>query len=231
MPLTAALGLAGSPGHVQGQESFSGRVALGYLATSGNTETHNVNADFDLQWNYGSWVHAFSSHAITASTSGVTSAEAYGIEWQSNRSINGTRHLFGQVALDTDSFSSYSRQTRASFGYGWQFIERETHNLNGEAGIGTRRADLSDGKPEGNSILHLAGDYRWGISETSEFTQTLVVESGSNNTYLEAESSLSASVLDDFSLVLSYTIQHNSEVVPGKQNTDSFTAVYLEYTF
>ena len=227
----AALGLAGSPGYTQDEDGFSGRVALGYLATSGNSASENLNANFDLWWNYDPLAHSFSGQAINASTSGVTTAEAYGLAWQSDYTISETGYVFGLIALDRDGFSAYGQQARVSLGYGRRLIDRETHIFNAEAGLGARQAELRDGAPEDESILHLAGDYRWIIGETSQFTQTLMTDSGSNNTYVEAESSLSASIRENFALVVSYTIQHNSDVLPGTQNTDQFTAISLEYTF
>ncbi len=43
-------------------------------------------------------------------------------------------------------------------------------------------------------IIHLGGDYRWIISDASDITQTLSIDNGSDNTYLEATSALSTGV-------------------------------------
>lgn len=218
-------------GYAQDEEGFSGRVALGYLSTSGNSENESLNANFNLWWNYEPWSHELSGLAIRSSTSNVTTAEAYGIAWQSNYALNETDYLFGNVSLDNDEFSSYDQQLRAAVGYGRRFIDRERHILNGEAGVGARDAELRDGTSQNEAIVRLGGDYRWIISETSEFTQTLSVESGSDNTYLEAASALSADVQENLALVISYTIKSNSDVLPGTDKTDTFTAISLEYTF
>ena len=227
-----ALGVASQTAALaQDQEGFSGRVALGYLATSGNSESESLNTNFDLWWNHDPWAHSLSGRAINASTSGATTAEAYGFEWQSRYAINDTDYVFGLIALDDDGFSAYDRQARASIGYGRRFLDREKHVLNGEAGLGSRQADLRDHTPQDDSILRLAADYRWRIGESSGFTQSLVIDSGSENTYMEAESSLSASIRENLSLVVSYTIQNNTDVLPGSRNTDTFTAISLEYSF
>lgn len=220
-----------SPVHAQDREGFSGRVALGYLATSGNSESESLNSSVDLWWNYDPWAHSLAARAISASTSGVTTAEAYGLEWQSRYAVNETDYVFGLVAMDDDGFSAYDRQIRASLGYGRRFVDRERHLLDMEAGLGARQADLRDLTPQDDTILRLAADYRWMIAETSEFSQALVIDSGSENTYVEAESTLSADIRENLALVLSYTIQHNTDVLPESRNTDTFTAISLEYTF
>ena len=100
-----------------------------------------------------------------------------------------------------------------------------------EAGVGLRQSDLRDGTSEDDSILRLATDYRWEISDTSRFTQVFAIESGSDNTYLEAVSALNATVWGNVALVLSYTIRNNSDVPIGTEKRDTFTAISLEYSF
>lgn len=227
----AALTMAAGAGYAQDEEGFAGRVALGYLATSGNTENDSLNSNLGLWWNYEPWSHSLLGRAVRSSTSGVTTAEAYSLAWKSNYAINETDYIFGLVAWDKDEFSAYEQQIREAIGYGRRFIDNERHILNGQAGIGARQADLRNGVSQDEAILHLGGDYRWLISETSEFSQTLLIDSGSDNTYLEATSALSANVRENLALVISYTIKNNSDVLPGTEKTDTFTAISLEYTF
>jgi len=229
--VTAVLALVASTGFAQDEEGFSGRVAFGYLATSGNSESDSLNANFGLWWNYDPWSHSLLGRAIQSSTSGVTTAEAFGLTWQSHYAINETDYIFGLIALDKDEFSAYDQQVREAIGYGRRFIDRERHILNGQAGLGARQADLRNGTSQNEAILYLGGDYRWIISETSEFSQTLAIESGSDNIFLEATSALSANVRENLALVISYTIKNNSDVLPGTEKTDTFTAISLEYTF
>ena len=227
----AALTMVAGTGFAQDEEGFSGRAALGYLATSGNTENDSLNANLGLWWNYEPWSHSLLGRAVNSSTSGVTTAEAYSLNWKSNYAINETDYIFGLLAWDKDEFSAYEQQVREAIGYGRRFIDSERHILNGQAGIGARQADLRNGVSQDEAILHLGGDYRWIISETSEFSQTLLIDSGSDNTYLEATSALSADVRENLALVISYTIKNNSDVLPGTKKTDTFTAISLEYTF
>ena len=47
----------------------------------------------------------------------------------------------------------------------------------------------------------------------------------------ESVSAVAAKLVGTWSLKFSYTIKNNSDVTPGLENTDSFTAVGVEYTF
>ena len=97
--------------------------------------------------------------------------------------------------------------------------------------IGARQADLRDGTSRDDSVLFLGTDYRFAISETSAFTQTFSVEHGSENTYTESTSALSAKIREDLAVVLAYTIKNNSDVLPGAKKTDTFTSISIEYGF
>ena len=67
------------------EEGLSGKIALGYLATSGNTDSENLSLNFGGDYYGDVWHHALDGRAVRASTSGVTTAEAYGLSWQSDR--------------------------------------------------------------------------------------------------------------------------------------------------
>jgi putative salt-induced outer membrane protein len=232
--IIAALGsllvIAGTAG-AEEEEGFSGRVGLGYLATSGNSDSDSANGNFDLLWNYDPWRHSLSGMAVKSSTSGVTTAEAFGLTAQSKYDFSEKSYVFGLLAYNSDEFSTIDKQTRAALGYGRRIIDTDKHVLNLELGAGQRWADLRDGTSEDELIYRLGGDYRWNISETSKFTQTLTIESGSSNTYTEAVSAVNASILDTLALVLSFTVKNNSDVLQGIDKTDTFTSISLEYSF
>ena len=69
------------------------------------------------------------------------------------------------------------------------------------------------------------------LSDTATFTQDLLLESGSENTYLESKTALSARLVGTLALVASYTIKSNSDVPLGTEKTDTLTALVLEYAF
>jgi len=224
--------LYGLPAMAQNEEEgLSGLVALGYLATSGNSDSENLSLNFGGDYYAEVWHHSLDGRAIRASTSGVTTAEAYGLSWQSARDFGEKSYLFGRLAWDKDKFSGYDQQIREVVGYGRHFIKNDRHELNGEVGVGLRQSDLRDGTSEDESIARLSVDYAFQLSETAEFKQLFGVESGSDNTYTESVTSLSADVWTNLAIVLSYTVKRNSDVPVGTEKKDTFTAVSLEYSF
>jgi len=210
---------------------WAGKARLGYLATSGNTENSNLNTAFEVAYTAGSWIHAFDASAIFATEDSTTTAEAYAAGWKSERKLSDTDFLFGRLNWRKDRFSGYDQQFSQSVGYGRHLIKNDKHSLNGEVGVGARQSDLADGSSESETILTGGLYYKWTLSDTSAFTQDLLIESGSANTYLESKSALSAKLVGNLALVASYTIKNNTEVPAGTEKTDTFTALSLEYSF
>ena len=211
--------------------AFSGKAALGYIATSGNTDSTSTNASLSLLYALTNWRHAFDLAAIGASTNEQTTAEAYLAKYEARRAFGEHGYLFTAFDYRRDRFSGYAEQMSETVGYGRRLIDRQRHVLNAGVGFGARQSELRDGTEEDDAIVRASADYVWTVSETTEFEQALVLESGSTNTMTEARSALRARIVGNVALVLSYRIKLNSSVPAGATKADRFTAVSLEYAF
>lgn len=233
--LCAALGLALgalAPRNAAAQDPVTGSAALGYLATSGNTESTNANASFKLLWDRGGlWRHEWTALAVNASTEDVTTAEAYAAAYKAQRDFSETSYLFAAADWRRDQFSGFEEQLTESVGYGRRLIDNERHMLAIEGGAGAKQSTLIDGSELDEGIVRGALSYVLTFSENSDFSQRFLTEIGEENRYTEAISALRARLMGNLALVLSYTIKHNSDVPPLIEERDTFTAISLEYAF
>lgn len=213
------------------EDGWSGKATLGYLATSGNTENSTLNTGVEVGFTTGKWAHSVAAAAITASENEVTTAEAYDLGWKSERQLSEKDFLFGRLTWRKDNFGAYDTQFSQTVGYGRRLIENDKHKLNVEVGVGARQSELQLGGTEDETIFTAGGFYTLALSETAEFQQNLTTESGSENTYIESYSALKATLLGDLALVASYTIKHNTDVPTLTEETDTYTALSLEYAF
>jgi len=212
-------------------DPFEGSASLGYLATSGNSDSKNVNAAFSLKWQPSLWSHEFELSAIRAQTSGVTTADAQFASYDARREFGEKSYLFATLDWQSDQFSAYDTQLSETVGYGRHLIATERHALDVEIGAGARQAKLRTGEDQDESIGRGALEYAWEFSETAQFSQSLVVESGSSNTRTESVTELRADILGNLALVVSYRLRNNSDVPAGTEKSDRFTAISLEYGF
>lgn len=233
--ILGALWLAASTafGQAAPPDPFKGSATLGYLATSGNTDSTNANAALGIELQREVWGHNFDVAAVTASNDEVRTAEAYRADYKARRTFgeNERSYLFGTAGWRQDRFSAYDREVSQAVGYGRRLIDNAMHALNAEIGAGSRLAELRDGPEERDGIARGALDYTWTLSETSSFEQDLIVESGSTNTAIESVSALKARIVGALAVVLSYRVKRNSDVPVGVAARDTFTSISLEYGF
>jgi putative salt-induced outer membrane protein len=212
-------------------EGWSGTVRLGYLATSGNTDTDNLNARLQLEYVTGRWAHSGFAAAFGAREEERTTAEAYELGARTTFDVNPYDYTFVRLNWRKDKFSGYDQQFSQAVGYGRRLINQPRQTLNVEIGAGARQATLRDGERQRDAILRLGSDYEFRFTETSSFKFDLSMESGADNTFTEAVSAVRTQLLGRLGLVVSYAVRNNSSVPPDTTRTDTLSALSLEYMF
>lgn len=234
-----ALAASLAPTAAAADNEWKGKVELGALLTSGNSETQSLNAGFALNHKRGKWQNAFAAAAFSASQEDDASgedqqtAERYTASLKSTYDFTEFNYVFGTVTWDKDLFGGIRERTTETVGYGRRLIATEAHKLDLEIGAGARQQQTQ--KPElqrDNDAIARGGlNYLWKISPTSEFSQTLLVESGDTNTYSESVSALKLSIVGPTFVSIKYTIKNNSDVAAGTEKTDTFLALNVSYEF
>lgn len=221
----------------EAQGPWSGSVSLGYLSSSGNTDSTSGTFLFDVGYSVSRWDHGLSGRAFGSSQDNETNAENYKLAWKSDYNFNERNYAFGTVDYIKNRFSGYPRQVFAIVGYGRRVLDSEKFVLNLEVGAGYADQkvyldpDLRTTEDEDGAVGRLGGDFTWNFSESGKFEQTLFASVTSANTYWESVSKISANLVGSLALGLSYTIQANTDVAPGVEKKDSFTAITLDYSF
>ncbi len=210
----------------------SGNVTLGLFSASGNTESDSAKLDIETEVDYDRWRHTLAINGYQASEDGEESAERYSGRAQSDYRITDRSYVFVAGRYERDRFGAFDRRASLAIGVGRRFIETEDVELDLEAGVGRRVAE-PDGTNERDydTIGVFRGDFDWQLSDVSEFSQELEVESGERNTSTRSVSAIRSKLAGNLSWVLSYTIEHNSDVPVDTENTDRYTAVSLQYGF
>jgi putative salt-induced outer membrane protein len=218
------------------ESGWSGTTSLGYAATTGNAETSSLTAGFNVGLLAGRWRHEFTANAFRAtgdtnSGESSTTGERYNLAYQGNWELSERSYLFGRVNFDRDRFAGIRRQFSQTVGYGNKLIVLDRHNLEAEIGLGAKQLRRDDDTELSEGIARAGVRYAWTISDNSEFNQRLFVEAGQQNVFTESISELKARLVGNIAMALSYTIRNNTDVGPDSLNTDTFTAVTLQYDF
>ncbi|MEL7023164.1 MAG: DUF481 domain-containing protein [Pseudomonadota bacterium] len=210
---------------------FDGKVSFGFLGTSGNAESSSINAGSTLNWTLDRWTHSLELQALGSQDDVDTTAEAYLAGWKSDWAINDKSYVFGLLRYEKDKFSGYDQQLTQALGYGRNLIDTERTTWDVELGVGARQSDLRDNTTEDETIARFGTDYVYRFNESNEFNANFSVESGEFNTLARTLLAFKARLVGDLALVASYRVRYNSDVPVGTEETDTFTAISLEYAF
>lgn len=204
---------------------------IGYVSTSGNTQTDTLNAKGMASTDRENWRHKMEVTALKASDEMGTTAEKYTFSAQSDYKLRDPNYLFGLITYENDKFSGYQYQTGESIGYGRRVVNEPSVKLDLEIGPGARQSKLDSGETDNEALLRGAAKLEWDISASAKFTEALTVEAGQNATITKSVTGLSARINGSLSMKITYTYKNTSEVPVGTDDTDTETAVTLVYNF
>ena len=217
------------------EQTWEATAELGYIKTSGNSETESLNAKFKGETHYNEWTHLLQLEALRSASEDADtgederSAEKYRIEAQSDFDLSKKTYVFGNANWENDNFSGLNYQASIAAGLGYRVIKTDEMKLNLELAPGYRITEDENNNTEEDAIVRFAETFSWKLSKTSTFAQYLKVEAGDSNTETRFGLALTSKIAGDLSMKVSHDITHNSDVPTGTDSTDRESAITLVY--
>lgn len=229
--------------------ALTGSAELGLLYKTGNTHSGDLKTGFDLRYEQDKWLSLLDFDFLKKK-SDVTDAEGndnfittdqrWNITSQTNYILEGDKnYVYGNIWYEDNDFNSFSNQSSLSAGWGRHWYKNDKASLWADIGPGYKRdvvkaTETAAEYTESSFIIQAQALYLRSINENVEFKQTFTakyaVKSGDNSIY-KAESSIITKLISTLQLKFTFTVDYNSEVEEGKENTDTQTAVTLVYSF
>jgi len=209
---------------------WTGKAEVGGSFASGNSETEAVNAALALQSKYDKWTHTLGFAGNYGSDSGSTTAQRWELRGQTQHEITDRAYAFGAGRYEDDRFSAYDYQASLSGGLGYKIIDNDRTKFWVQGGPGYRFAELADtGESEDGLIFRGDLGFDHQLTDTTKIVERFLVETGSDNTYLQNDLGLEVSINGALALRLGYQVRHNTDVPPGTEKTDTLTTIGLIY--
>ena len=211
---------------------WSGKGTFGGVLARGNTETETINLNIDVENKLDRWTHKAGASMLRTVTDDVTSADRWELRGESQYSLTDRSYVFGALRYEDDAFTDYDYQATLSGGYGYRFIANETTKLEGQIGAGYREAEVRlTGEQQDGIIARGALDFEHKLTATTLIYDRFLVESGSDNTFVQNALGVEVKINDTFALGLDYAVRHNTDVLPGTDKTDQVLTANLVYGF
>lgn len=219
-------------------EGWKGAGELGLALTRGNSETESLNAKLGLAFEDARWKHDLGAAVLRqkgelAGTDELQlTANRYELSGSSAWKFSERAYLIGSLRHENDDFAPFEYQTIVAFGAGWYAIRSEQTEWLFEGGPGYRRfKDAAIGESDGEAVLRARMAYRHAFNEQTSFENTLLVETGSDNTFAQNDTGLAVKMNASLALKAGLQFRHNTEVAPGLKRTDSLFTTNLVYSF
>jgi putative salt-induced outer membrane protein len=209
---------------------WSGKGTFGGVLARGNTETETINLNVDVENKLDEWTHKAGASMLRTVTDDITSADRWELRGESQYSLTERSYLFGALRYEDDAFTDYEYQATLSGGYGYRFITNDTTKLEGQIGAGYREAEVRlTGEQQDGIIARGALDFEHKLTTTTLIYDRFLVESGSDNTFVQNALGVEVKINDTFALGLDYAVRHNTDVLPGTDKTDQVLTANLVY--
>lgn len=209
---------------------WTGKGDVGASFATGNSENQAASANLELKNKYDKWQHTFGLAGNYGSDGGGTTAQRWELRGQSQYEFTERAYGFGAARYEDDRFSQYDYQASLAGGLGYKIIDTERTKFWVQGGPGYRYAEIRDtGESEDGIIFRGDAGFEHQLTETTKFVDRLLVETGSDNTYMQNDLGLEVTITGALGLRVGYQVRHNSDVQPGVENTDTLTTVGLLY--
>jgi putative salt-induced outer membrane protein YdiY len=136
------------------------------------------------------------------------------------------------VTYDNNRFSGVVENYAESVGYGRRLLMTEKQTFDAEIGVGMSQQREAGQIDFGNQFIGTLGfKYVYTFSPTSQFTQTLDSEIGTQNVLIHPVSTLKLNIVGHLNATLSYEITGNSTVPGGTPHTTQIESINFGYDF
>lgn len=215
------------------ESGWTGAGEFGFVNTTGNTDSTALNLKLEFVKESEDWRHRVTGTALVTDKDGEKDNERYTLEGQSDRNLDEKSYILGVFRWDADKFGPYDPQYTATLGYGRHLIKTEQHELKAEIGVGYRKLEeRTTGISNDEVIVRFLADDSWQVLESTLWTNRLLVESGSDNTFTQFNTAVAVAMNNKLSLKVGFEIRNNSDLPPGNaENTDTITTANLVYKF
>lgn len=214
------------------EEGYTGNIDLGYISTSGNSETESLNGAFNWTARASeNWATGIQMTGISNSSDDEREAEQYTFAWNNRYDLSEKSFLYGILDYNNDYFGAYDYQTGAYVGYGHQFFNDDNGHFSLGIGLGYRVNAVFIGEDEKESVIRGDLDFAHQLTEYAQFTQVISAIWGSEIDTYSSRTAISTKISESLAMKLSYLVNYNSVVPVGAEKTDRTTTIGISYSF
>jgi putative salt-induced outer membrane protein YdiY len=215
-------------------------ISVGYVQTTGNTETSTLNIQSSYDYKFNSKKINFDLNALYGKTSGVKTAENITADLRAEKNFK-PYFIFWDVHYYRNPFQAYEHSIGTGPGIGRYFYDSEKIYLTGSYYVyyvynKLNQPSYFSGTETENYFLHnIEERFRIKITENLKFKQRLIYKVTSRRLqdyFVYFESSLVNKLADNLALKISYTANYQNIPVGSKiKRLDTTFSTLVQFSF
>jgi putative salt-induced outer membrane protein len=215
-----------APAHAE----WKGKGSIGASVATGNSENQAFSGALELKNELDNWQHTLGIAGNYGNDGDVATSQRWEARAQTQHDFTARAYTFGAVRHEDDRFSNFAFQSSISAGLGYKLIDRKRTKLWVQGGPGYRYAELqSSGESAEGMILRGDLGFEHQLTDTTRIVERFLVESSSDNTYLQSDLGMEVTITGSLGLRIGYQVRHNTDVQPAVESTDTLSTVGLLY--
>jgi putative salt-induced outer membrane protein len=219
---------------------FKQHVELGYLGTSGNSDSKTLSALYgnDYQWTESTDMH-FKTDAYYGEKDGDKTDERYRAYGIVNHHYSPKWYSYAEAGALRNTFEGYEQQYNGGLGMGYVILDDKTQLLKVRGGYQFRWANFTDGTDDDFHYLKLGANYNYFFGENNTLESELnFLEDLEEADDYEAVFRIGVKVLmvESLSLRVGFEVKYDNtpplnDDGSEKEKTDTTTTVGIVYDF
>ncbi|WP_300062044.1 YdiY family protein [uncultured Roseobacter sp.] len=215
----------------QNTQGWTGSVALGFSATSGNTDTADLDLAGRFRYGNGPWNHTFGFAVELSEDNDVRNKEEIFATYDVNRYLQGDFYVFGLGSIRYDEFDSNRWDAFLGFGPGYRVINQKDQTWRLQAGPGVRYIEDQLGFNNTEIAGIASSRYYIKFNENVFLTNDTDILFSDEDTVVTNDLGVNFRVTDAISTRVSYRSEWDSDPLANFSSADNSLGVSLVYGF
>lgn len=215
------------------EEEWELSTELGATMTTGNTDTQALKAKIKGGLDYLSGRITYLAQFYQKTVDDERTADKWKLGLKHNIYFTEHSSSFAILEYAQDKFDSAQKTAILAAGYTQRLFDNNILLWNADIGPGIVWTDGDEGENNQN-IIHLGSQFKLKLSDNAEFEQSILADldiKGRNKDIYRSETSLSASVVENLKMKLSYAMKFDADADIDKDRLDTETSVSVVYIF
>ena len=236
------------PAHAQDDATsngWSGEGSLSAGTTTGNTETTDIGLGVDIAREMKIWTVGLQANADYGETDGLETKNRIFLGANLDRQINDRLFGFGQLSYERDEFSGFESRAFIGGGLGYEILNGDVTQWTVRGGPGlkideleavldtttTPATVLTPSMTEESFSAIAQSNFAHAFNDNVAFTNDTTMVYAETSTQIGNVSAFTATLTDTLSARVSFEVRHETDPVPGFEDTDTISRVSLVYGF